>query len=106
VSKKKIDEMLPEEGALAVNYEHPVQLPDHVDVSQPNLGRRPAVVSVRLSAEEHAQLQRAAEKTSLPLSTLIRIWVMDRLRSDEQGSGGTVAQRLDRLEKAVFQRSA
>ncbi|MHB1487852.1 MAG: hypothetical protein ACYCS7_07645 [Acidimicrobiales bacterium] len=52
---KKIDEVLAEEGAAAENYELPDALPDNVDVSRPNLGR-PTVVSVRLSAEEHARL--------------------------------------------------
>ena len=65
----KIDSLLAEEGAAAENYETPEQLPKHVTVSKPNLGRG-TVVSVRLSAEEHDQLQRAAEEANLPVSTL------------------------------------
>ena len=101
MTKKKIDEVLAEEGAAAESYE----LPEVVDVNRPNLGR-PTVVSVRLSADEHARLQRAAEGTNLPVSTLIRVWALDRLRAEEQGSGATFAERLACLEKAVFQRSA
>ena len=103
--KKKIDEILAEEGAAAENYDVPDELPQGVDVSRPNLGR-PTVVSVRLSGDEHARLQRAAEGANLPVSTLLRIWALDRLRAEEQGSDATVAERLARLEKAVFQRSA
>lgn len=105
MTKKKIDEVLAEEGGAAEGYEVPDDLPEGVDVSRPNLGR-PTVVSVRLSAEEHARLQGAAVEANLPVSTLIRIWALDRLRAEQQGSDVTVAERLARLEKAVFQRSA
>ena len=102
---KKIDEVLAEEGAAAENYETPDALPVHVRVSRPNLGR-PTVVSVRLSAAEHTRLQRAADKANLPVSTLIRIWALDRLRAEEEGGATAVAERLARLERAVFQRPA
>ncbi len=102
---KKIDEVLAEEGAAAENYEIPDALPDNVEVSRPNLGR-PTVVSVRLSADEHARLQRASEKANLPVSTLIRIWALDRLRVEDEAGASSVAERLNRLERAVFQRSA
>jgi hypothetical protein len=97
----KINDVLAEEGAAAENYEVPDELPEHVEVSRPNLGR-PTVVSVRLSAEEHRHLQHAAEEAHLPISTLIRLWALDRLRAAEQGSGASVPERLARLEKAVF----
>ena len=71
-------------------------------MSRPNLGRG-TVVSVRLAPEEHGQLQRAAEDAGLPVSTLIRVWALDRLRAKSEG-GGTVAERLTRLEREVFQR--
>ncbi|MHB8682423.1 MAG: CopG family transcriptional regulator [Acidimicrobiales bacterium] len=102
---KKIDDVLAEEGAASENYELPEEVPEGIKVSRPNLGR-PTVVSVRLSAEEHEQIQRAAGDANLPLSTLIRIWVLDRLRSNETGDSSSVTERLARLEKAVFDRSA
>ena len=105
MTKKKTDEILAEEGAAAERYDVPDEIPQGVDASRPNLGR-PTVVSVRLSGEEHARLLRAAERANLPVSTLLRIWALDRLRVEEQGSDATVAERLARLEKAVFQRSA
>lgn len=100
----KIDDLLTEEGTAAENYTMPEQLPEHVQVSRRNLSRG-TVVSVRLSAEEHGRLQRAAEQANLPISTLIRIWALDRLAAEEQGSG-SVAERLARLEQVVFRHTA
>jgi len=102
---KKIEDVLAEEGAAAENYDIEDILPDNVEVKRPNLGR-PTVVSVRLSADEHARLQRAAEEANLPISTLVRLWALDRLRSEAEESGPSVAERLTRLERAVFQRFA
>lgn len=101
---KKIDDVLAEEGAAAENYDIEDTVPEGVAVTRPNLGRA-AVVSVRLSAAEHARLQQAAEKANLPVSTLIRIWALDRLRVEEEGGESSVAERLCRLEQVVFQRS-
>ncbi|MHB8449424.1 MAG: hypothetical protein ACYDAQ_02995 [Mycobacteriales bacterium] len=101
----KIEDLLAEEGAAAEDYQIPTELPEHVKVNRPNLGRG-TVVSVRLSAEEHGRLQRAAEEASLPVSTLIRIWALDRLRAQTHGGEGSVADRLARLERAVFERTA
>lgn len=100
-----IDDLLAEEGAAAEHYEMPEQLPEHVHVSRLNV-RRSTVVSVRLSADEHEQLQRAAAEAALPVSTLIRIWALDRLHAEQEGTGGTVSERLARLEREVFQRGA
>ncbi len=101
---KKIDDVPAEEGAAAENYDIEYTLPKGVVVTRPNLGR-PTVMSVRLSADEHAWPQRAAQKANLPVSTLIRIWALDRLRDENEGSESSVAERLRRLEQAVFQRS-
>lgn len=99
----KIDDLLAEEGAAAENYQMPGRLPAHVKATRPNLGRA-AVVSLRLSAEEHAQLQHAAVDANLPVSTLIRIWALDRLQAERDD--GTVSERLARLERHVFQHTA
>jgi len=100
----RIDDLLASEGAAAERAEIPDQLPGHVTVGRPNLGR-PTVVSVRLSAEEHGQLQRAAEQAGLPVSTLMRVWALDRLRAESGGDGGTITERLTRLEREVFRRT-
>jgi Family of unknown function (DUF6290) len=45
-------------------------------------GRRPIrqkVYSVRLSAEEEAEVQRVAAAKHLPASTLVRSWILERL---------------------------
>ena len=45
-------------------------------------GRRPnrqKVYSVRLSAEEEAEVQRVAAAKHLPASTLVRSWILERL---------------------------
>ena len=102
---KKIDEVLAEEGAAAESYEIPDELPETVEITRPNLGRA-TVVSVRLSADEHDRLQSAAKTANLPISTLIRIWALDRLPAEDEGGAASVAERLSRLERAVFQRSA
>jgi hypothetical protein len=99
----KIDDLLADEGDAAENYEMPEELPEHVHVSRPTLGRQ-SVVSVRLSATEHEQLRHAAGEASLPVSTLIRIWALERLHAEEDGAGGTVPERLARLEHEVFAR--
>lgn len=100
----KIDDLLAEEGAAAENYKMSEELPAHVHAGRPNAGRG-TVVSVRLSDEEHGRLQRAAMEANLPVSTLIRLWALDRLHAEHQGAG-SVAQRLERLEREVFQRPA
>jgi hypothetical protein len=100
----KIDDLLAEEGTAAENNEIPEEMPAHVKVSRPHVGRG-TVVSVRLSPEEHGQLQRAAEDANLPVSTLIRLWALDRVHAEREGAGGTVTERLARLEREVFQRT-
>jgi len=97
----KIDNLLAEEGAAAENYQMPEELPDHVQVSRRNMGR-PSVVSVRLSSHEHHELQRAADDAGLPISTLIRLWALERLQTESDGNQGSIAARLTRLEQEVF----
>lgn len=101
----KIEDLLAKEGTAAETYELPEEMPAHVQTTRPNTGRG-TVVSVRLSDDEHGQLQQAATDANLPVSTLIRLWALDRLHAEDQGTGGTVAQRLARLEQVVFQRPA
>jgi len=51
-------------------------------------------------------LPREAEEARLPISTLIRIWAIDRLRVECDGTAGTTGQRLTRLEREVFKDTA
>lgn len=50
------------------------------------------------------QIQLAANTANLPVFTIIRLWTLDRLHAER--TGGTVTDRLARLEHAVFRRSA
>ncbi len=103
--KKKIDDVLAEDGAAAEEYELPEVVPEGTTVSRPNLGQA-TVVSVRLSSDEHEELRRAAEEARLPVSTFIRVLALQQLDVGGRGAEGSVKSRLDRLEKAVFDRSA
>lgn len=102
---RNIDQLLAEEGAAAENYQIFEQVPEHVHVSRRNLGR-PSVVSVRLSSQEHDQLQRASDDAGLPVSALIRLWAVERLQAENEGHQGSIAARLTRLEQEVFRHSA
>lgn len=99
----KIDDMLTTAGAAAERAEVPDPLPDGITVTRPNM-TRPTVVSVRLSGDEHARLAHAAELAHLPVSTLIRVYALDRLDAEQRQPSESVADRLARLEQAVFQR--
>lgn len=101
----KIEELLATEGAAAENYAMGEELPAHVRVSRPNRGRA-TVLSVRLSAQEHEQLARAAEAANLPASTLMRLWALDRLHAERASADASVTERLARLEREVFSRTA
>lgn len=54
--------------------------PRHTTVSRPN---RTKVYSVRLSADEQAEVEAAAEARHLPASTLVRSWILDRLEREK-----------------------
>lgn len=101
----RIDDLLAEEGAAAENYVMPEELPAHVRAGRPNAGRG-TVVSMRLSDDEHSRFQQAAAQANLPVSTLIRLWALDRLSAENQAERGTVTERLERLEREVFRQSA
>lgn len=100
----RIDDLIADEGARAEAYPGG-PAPEHVTTSRPNLGRQ-TVVSVRLAADEHERLSQAARKAGMPLSTLIRVWAVDRLHAEDHGESGTIAERLARLEREVFTRPA
>ncbi|QDQ98431.1 plasmid mobilization protein [Tomitella fengzijianii] len=100
-----IDEVLAGEGSAAERHEVPEPIPGDVTVHRPNLSRS-SVVSVRVSAAELERLHTAAERAGLPLSTLMRVWALDRVESEDRGAGGDVGERLARLEREVFKRGA
>lgn len=54
--------------------------PGNVRIERPN---RSKVYSVRLSAEEQARVEAAAQARHLPPSTLVRSWILDRLEQEQ-----------------------
>lgn len=66
-------------------------LPAGVIGTRPNLGRS-TVYSVRLTLDEVAAVQAAAERAGLPASTLVRSWIVERV-NDEHASGAEARLR-------------
>lgn len=97
-----LDELLAAEGGAAENNDLPAVLPETVRVDHPNLSRS-VVVSVRFSGAEHEKVQRAAALMNLPVSTVLRLWALDRLHADPHQD--SVERRLERLEHTVFPRT-
>lgn len=64
--------------------------------SRPNRGRS-RVHSVRLSEEEHGAVKALAAEQGIPTSTLIRSWIVERLRARSDDSLETRVERLERL---------
>lgn len=59
-------------------------LPTGAAGARPNLAKS-TVYSVRLTADEVAAVQAAADQAGLPASTLVRSWIVERLRSANPG---------------------
>lgn len=51
-------------------------------VDRPNR-RRSVVFSVRLNPDELQAVQQLADRTDLPSSTLVRAWIVERIRAEE-----------------------
>lgn len=65
-------------------------------LSRPNRGHS-RVYSVRLSEEEHTAVKSLASEQGIPPSTLIRSWIVERLRARSDDSLETRVERLERL---------
>src|SRR6266542_2769610 len=76
----KVQRLVAEEAAAS--EENP-QAPVSADsvVSRPNRARS-TVYSVRLNPEEVAEVQALAAAAGLPASTLVRSWIVERIRSE------------------------
>lgn len=101
-----IEQVLAEVGEAAEQYDNSQPLPEHVEVSRPG-HKRSKMFSVRLSEDEMAELEQVAEQANLPARTLVRAWILDRLRGDQPASNdGGLMQRVERLERTVFAEQA
>lgn len=58
--------------------------PDGTVISRPNQAGR--MFNVRLSEEQFAAIQRIVEKQHLPMSTMARAWLLDRLDRERRAS--------------------
>lgn len=86
---KKLDQataaaMRKEARALEKKADSPLPYAPGTAVSRPNAPSR--MFNVRLSDEQFQQLQRVAEDKHLPMSTMARAWLLDRLASERQAS--------------------
>lgn len=60
-------------------------------ISRPNRARS-TVYSVRLNPDELAAVQDLAEAAGLPASTLVRSWIIDRIRAERGEIGDAEAE--------------
>jgi hypothetical protein len=58
--------------------------PEGTVISRPNQASR--MFNVRLSEEQFAAIQAAAERQHLPMSTMARAWLLDRLEEERHAS--------------------
>ena len=58
--------------------------PEGTVISRSNQGSR--MFNVRLSEEQFAAIQAAAERQHLPMSTMARAWLLDRLEEERRAS--------------------
>lgn len=57
---------------------------------------RAEVLSVRLNPEEFEALHRHADELELPVSALVRGWILTQLRADGDGSPAATVDRIAR----------
>lgn len=55
---------------------------DYPKDARPSRPNRTKVYSIRLSEDEQARVQQAADAQHLPASTLVRSWILDRLNQE------------------------
>jgi hypothetical protein len=58
--------------------------PEGTVISRPNQASR--MFNVRLSEEQFAAIQDVAERQHLPMSTMARAWLLDRLEQERRAS--------------------
>jgi len=91
----KIEKLIREElEATESNPDAP--LASGVKRSRPNRVRS-TVYSIRFNVEEVAAIQELAAAASLPASTLVRSWIVERIKS-EQGETGDVETELQAIQ--------
>lgn len=93
-----LDKLLREEAEHAEEHRDAAAGP-RTTVSRPGRSRS-TVYSVRLNPEEVTGLQELAEQAGLPASTLVRSWIIDRIRAG--GASPDIRKLIhDEVETAV-----
>lgn len=80
----RIDDLIEEEGRAAEEYEatHPdAPIPEGTTITRGH--NRTRTLQVRVNAEELEALETLAEAKQLPVSTMVRIMILDHLQGDE-----------------------
>jgi predicted transcriptional regulator len=106
----EIERLVAEEAAASeANPDAPI--PVDSSLSRPNRARS-TVYSIRLNPEEVAEVQALADAARLPASTLVRSWIIDRIRaehgelSDAEAELRAVQRHLAHLERHLRQHVA
>lgn len=90
--KNDIEQLIAEEAAASEgNPDAPI--PASATVSRPNRARS-TVYSVRLDPDEVAAVHALADAAGLPASTLVRSWIVERVRVERGEVGGAEAELL------------
>lgn len=101
-----LEKLLRDEAEHAETH-HDSPTGPETSVSRPGHARS-TVYSVRLNPDEVAALQEYADEEGLPASTLVRSWIIERLRSN--GAAPDIRQLIhDEVQTAVrdaFQQTA
>jgi hypothetical protein len=85
------------EEATASEEKQDAPLSSNASVSRPNRSRS-AVYSIRLNPDEVASVQALADEAGLPPSTLVRSWIVERVRI-EQGDLGDAEAELNAAQR-------
>jgi hypothetical protein len=73
-------------------------LPEGVVYERPGHARS-KILQVRLNPEEYEAVEQEAARRQLPVSTLVRSWILQRMRAEP--SITDIASRLERVEQKV-----
>jgi predicted DNA-binding protein len=79
------------EEASASDENRDAPIPSGTSLSRPNRARS-AVYSIRLNPEEVASVQALADEAGLPPSTLVRSWIVERVRIEQDDLGDAEAE--------------
>lgn len=87
---------MPERDALREAREEAEATRDEPLSADATRPARAMVLSVRLNPEEFEALHHRAEQLDLPVSALVRGWILSQLRPDTEGSPAATVDRIAR----------